>query len=175
MEEKFKEPFPMTAAEATLLPAVLPWQIAEKARAQREAHMKDPSRLAKANQKQGAGFEQVMINTFALKGFSARKVDESDGFARGWDIKLKDFPLLVIQCKATKSKASLMKGLNEARSHNPSALGWVCIHSLRKEGKRSGIRVAYSSRHKGPASITDLGGFMELLIRAQLKGWYPNG
>ena len=147
----------------------------EIAQAQREAHMKSSSRRAKANQRQGSSFENTIRNAFRLAGFPCEKVDESDGFNRGWDLCLKEFPQLVIQIKATQSKASLMVGLNEAREHNPRALLFVCIHSFRQKHKRPVIRVAYSSRRSGPASITDVACFMEILRRAGAAGEYLQG
>jgi hypothetical protein len=157
-----------------------PWVWAEhKAAAKRKRRKtkqrEKRARLAKANKASGSRFERAVVLAFRARGLTAERVDESNGFVRGWDIQVDKFPDMVVQCKATQTKAALLNGINEARKHNPGAQFWVCFHSFRPSGKKVQIRVAYSSRPEGPPSITDPDGFFHVLLRSHYNGWgYPD-
>lgn len=130
---------------------------------------------AHANKAAGSRFERAVVAAFRMRGLHAARVDESSGHIRGWDIFVEQFPDMVVQCKATSTKAALLNGLEEARKLNPNRLFWVCFHSYRQKGKRAEIRVAYSSRVEGPPSITDSDGFFHVLMKALAEGEeYPD-
>jgi hypothetical protein len=131
------------------------------------------ARQAKANKAAGSRFERAVRLAFERRGFTASRVCETHGRTRGWDIYVEELPEAVVQCKATKTKAALLNGLNEARKHNPGAKLWVCFHSYRPKGGRVTIRVAYTSSTTRAPSTTDPDGFFHVLRKA--AGGYPDG
>lgn len=130
----------------------------------------------KANKAQGSRWEGAVAQLFRTLGLEVERTDERDGYTKGWDLVVTSLPHMVIQCKATKTKAPLLTGLAEAREHNPGQLLWVCFHQHRvlKKGSYT-YRVAFSSSMTDPPSITDMRGFFHVLQGALTRGEYPTG
>lgn len=146
-----------------------------KKRKRQQQRRRKLAEQAKVNKAAGSRFERAVVLAFQARGLDAERVDETHGFSRGWDIFVKSLPKMVVQCKATSTAAALLNGLAEAREHNPNELFWVCFHSYRPKGKPIEIRVAFSSRPSGPASIADADGFFHVLMLAHLSGrGYPD-
>jgi hypothetical protein len=155
------------------------WQATRARLKKRKRQQLKREKLAKqahANKTAGSRFERAVKLAFELRGFKAERIDESHGFTNGgWDIYVRQLPNMVVQCKATKTKAALLSGLEEARTKNPHQMFWVCFHSYREPEKKAKIMVAYSSRQSGPPSITNPDGFFHVLMRSLNEGQgYPD-
>jgi hypothetical protein len=92
-------------------------------------------------------------------GFDACRVNEISGFTTGFDIALRVYVKVLhcwswvfvrtaIQCKSTRTKADLRRGLNEARRGWPGAHLFVCIHRYHIPNKKPQLRIAASTSNK---------------------------
>lgn len=123
----------------------------------------NPHRLS---QQSGRRFERRIRTTLDNLGFGVEETDETTGYIRGVDLFLTYGPRrAAVQCKATKRPRSLDQGFEEVRNHCPSADAWICIHSLRREGKRPELRILLQFRDSaGTVELRDLHDLRDLLL-----------
>lgn len=84
----------------------------------------------------GLRFERKVARALRRAGIRAFRVLEYDGYSHGWDVALgtpEQSAPCVIQCKATKTPASLSQGLADAILWNPGQSVYFSLHSINRQ------------------------------------------